>query len=51
MNRCMMRPSRRRFTPPQDDLMFMIELRKILILTNPRSGRLEGRTAVIRLAR
>ena len=42
-----LRPSRRRFAPPQDEDKFMMALRKSLILRSLRSRRLEGRTVPI----
>src|SRR5437763_15841301 len=42
------RPSRRRFAPPQDEVVTsLMALQKFLILRSPRSGRLEGRRVPI----
>ncbi len=43
------RPSRRRFAPPQDEEALYVELETYLILRSPRSGRLEGRAILIRM--
>src|SRR5260370_41860143 len=46
-----MRPSRRRFAPPQDERKNMMALRKELIVRSPQRGRLEGRTVPIQRRR
>src|SRR6266852_4674470 len=46
-----LRPSRRRFAPPQDEDKTLMELRKDLILRSPHSGRLEGRATLIQQPR
>jgi len=41
------RPSRRRFAPPQDEELLYVKIKTYLILRSPRSLRLEGRKALI----
>src|SRR5205814_1550783 len=49
--RTLLRPSRRRFAPPQDDGVLRMALKKNVILRSPRSGRLEGREGLLPAAR